>query len=29
MIGAGGAILLITMSLPHYKHWHQKQVGSH
>jgi len=28
MIGAGGAILLIIMSLPHYKHWHQEKVSS-
>lgn len=26
MIGAGSVILLIIMSLPHYKHWHQEQL---
>ena len=29
MIGTGGVILLLTMSLPAYKHWHQEQVSCH
>tara|TARA_R110001592_G_scaffold299746_4_gene570810 strand:+ start:3546 stop:4748 length:1203 start_codon:yes stop_codon:yes gene_type:complete len=28
MIGAGSVILLITMFLPQYKHWHQEQVAT-
>ncbi|WP_028867762.1 multidrug effflux MFS transporter [Psychromonas arctica] len=27
MIGAGSLVLLITMFLPQYKHWHQEQVS--
>ncbi len=27
MIGAGSLVLLITMVLPQYKHWHQEQVS--
>ena len=27
MIGAGSVILLMTMFLPQYKHWHQEQIS--
>jgi len=28
MIGAGSVILLVTMFLPQYKHWHQEQLAT-